>query len=211
MLAAATIRGYAQAVRPSNKLFLINTEQHLDHISGNSHFVEHGVEVYGHAGIQRYDSDLKNDIAEYIACIPNDVRRQRLEGEIVFTDTRIINPNKKIISEMKFDLGNVLVEVLLTPGHSPTNLCVFVPSEQVLFCGDCVVSGYLPNLEGSSIENWRQWLLSLDRIATLEANVLVCGHGPVLRGDMVQKEIQRVRSIIERAIIEERAPTSIKA
>jgi glyoxylase-like metal-dependent hydrolase (beta-lactamase superfamily II) len=206
-LAAATIRGYAQAVRPSNQLLLINTERHLDHISGNSHFADHGVEVYGHVGIQRQDSELKSDIDEYIACTPNVIRREQQEAAIVFTDTRIVNPVHKISSEIKFNLGNLNAEVLVTPGHTPTNLCVFVPAERVLFCGDSVVSGYLPNLEGGSVRDWQQWLSTLDRITELEAEVMVCGHGPVLQGANVPKEIQRIRTIIERAILEEKAPT----
>jgi glyoxylase-like metal-dependent hydrolase (beta-lactamase superfamily II) len=207
-LAAATIRGYAQVVRPSNKLLLINTERHLDHISGNSHFTDNGVEVYGHAGIQRQDSELKSDIDEYIASTPNTIRRERQEAAIVFTDTRIVNPIHKITSEMKFDLGNLTAEVLLTPGHTSTNLCVFVPAERVLFCGDSVVSGYLPNLEGSSVMDWQQWLSTLDRIAVLDVEILVSGHGPILQGSKVSKEVQRVRAIIEHAIIEGKAPTS---
>jgi glyoxylase-like metal-dependent hydrolase (beta-lactamase superfamily II) len=208
ILAAATIEGYAHAVRPSNQLLLINTERHLDHISGNSHFADNGVEVYGHVGIQRQDSELKSDIDEYIACTPNAVRRKREEAAIVFTGTRIINPIHKITSEIKFNLGNLNAKVLLTPGHTPTNLCVFVPVERVLFCGDSVVSGYLPNLEGGSVRDWHQWLSTLDRIATLEAKVLVCGHGPILQGANVPKEIQRVRKIIEHAILKKKAPTS---
>jgi glyoxylase-like metal-dependent hydrolase (beta-lactamase superfamily II) len=207
-LAAATIRGYAQGVRPSNQLLVINTEQHLDHIGGNSHFADNSIEVYGHAGIQRNDSELKSDIDEYSACTPNAVRREQREAAIVFTDTRIVNPNHKITSEIKFNLGNLNAEVLLTPGHTSTNLCLFVPAERVLFCGDSVVSGYLPNLEGGTIKDWQQWISTLDRIAGLEAEAIVCGHGPILKGDNVVKEIQRVRTIIERAILEEKAPTS---
>jgi hypothetical protein len=39
----------------------------------------------------------------------------------------------------------------------------------------------------------------------------VCGHGPILQGDDVPKEIQRVRTIIEHAILEEKAPTSYES
>jgi glyoxylase-like metal-dependent hydrolase (beta-lactamase superfamily II) len=154
---------------------------------------------------------LKSDIDEYIACTPNAVRRKREEAAIVFTGTRIINPIYKITSEIKFNLGNLNAEVLLTPGHTPTNLCVFVPAERVLFCGDSVVSRYLPNLEGGSVRDWQQWLSTLDRIVALEAEVLVCGHGPILQGDNVPKEIQRVRTIIERAILGKKAPTSYES
>ncbi len=206
-LAAETILGYAFAVRPTNTVVVVNTERHLDHIGGNSFFIEHGFEVYGHAGIQRSDEELKSDVDEFNRSISNSVRRERQEGTHLFANTRIANPTKILSSEMEFDLGGVTIRILLTPGHTPTNLCVYLGTEQVLYCGDTATSGYIPNLEGGTASSWQQWLLSLDRIAALPPRVLVCGHGPVLRGGEVKSEIQRVRAILERALQEGRAPT----
>ena len=46
-LAAQTIHGYASAARPGNKLRVINTEKHFDHIGGNGYFRELGIDVWG--------------------------------------------------------------------------------------------------------------------------------------------------------------------
>ena len=205
--AAATIYGYARALRASNKLLVINTEQHLDHIDGNSYFADRGIDIYGHRGIRRNDADLQSDIDAYIASVPDPVRRERPEGRIPFTDTHITNPNKRIDQDMSLDLGGVTVEVVLTPGHTPTNLCVVVPADRVVFCGDCVVSGYLPNLEGGDAAAWATWLKSLDRLASFEPEVLVCGHGPVVQGAAVPLEIARVRAAIQEAIATGKPPT----
>ena len=43
-LSAQTIFGYAQNVKPQNKLVAINTEPHSDHMGGNCFFNEKGVE-----------------------------------------------------------------------------------------------------------------------------------------------------------------------
>ena len=53
--AARTIYGYAKSVRTDNRLLVVNTERHLDHIGGNSLFHEQGVDIYGHQGIARTD------------------------------------------------------------------------------------------------------------------------------------------------------------
>jgi glyoxylase-like metal-dependent hydrolase (beta-lactamase superfamily II) len=37
---AATIQGYGTAARPSNRIQVINTEKHFDHIGGNGFFSE---------------------------------------------------------------------------------------------------------------------------------------------------------------------------
>ena len=43
--AARTIHGYAAAAKPGNKMRVINTEKHFDHIGGNSYFRDQGVDI----------------------------------------------------------------------------------------------------------------------------------------------------------------------
>jgi cyclase len=120
--AAETIHGYAKALHPSNRLLVINTEKHLDHINGNAYFTDQGVDIYGHGDFLRNDAELQNDIADYEACVPDRIRRERREGRIPFTDTRIVNPNKRIDRDMTLNLGGVTAEIILTPGHTPTKV-----------------------------------------------------------------------------------------
>jgi cyclase len=85
---------------------------------------------------------------------------------------------------------------------------VYVPSDGVLFCGDCLVNGYLPNLDAGSVGDWRIWLESLDRLAGLSARVIVPGHGPVAKGDEVPRLIESVSQVLRRSIEAGRSPTS---
>jgi glyoxylase-like metal-dependent hydrolase (beta-lactamase superfamily II) len=206
-LAAETIHGYASGVRPQNPLVAINTERHLDHIGGNAFFRDKGIDVYGHAQIARDDADLLDDVEAYNRCIPNRIRRELREGRIFFEGTAIANPNRPIQEATSLDLGALTAEVLMTPGHTRTNVSVFVPAEGVLYCGDCVVSRYLPNLEGGSVEDWRAWLRSLDLIASLGPTYIVPGHGGQLKGPQVQAEIHRIRSLLQEAVVKGVPPT----
>ena len=206
-LAAATIHGYASAVRPSNSLLVIDTERHLDHIGGNSFFHDRGVPILGHSGIARTDEELAADIDEINALVPERVRRERREAALAYEGTRMVNPTRPIEHDCDLDLGDLSVRVLLTPGHTPTNLSVFVPGEGALFTGDCVVAGYLPNLKAGGPEEWRTWLASLERISALTPRLIVPGHGPVLRDAQVPTALADVRRVLEDAIAEGRAPT----
>ena len=60
--AASTIHGYASVARPSNRLLVLDTERHFDHIGGNGYFRERGIDVYGHASIQRTDDEFRAEI-----------------------------------------------------------------------------------------------------------------------------------------------------
>ncbi len=205
--AARTIYGYASSVRPNNRVLVINTERHLDHIGGKSLFRDLGCDIYGHPGIARVEEELASAITELNACIPSQVRRQHEEARVFYAGTHIANPNKTIESEMHLDLGSFSVQVLPTPGHTATNLSLFVPINSVLYCGDCLVSAYLPNLEEGSAENWQTWLYSLERIEALAPEIVVPGHGEVLRGAEITLEIQRTRQILQEAIQKGHAPT----
>jgi glyoxylase-like metal-dependent hydrolase (beta-lactamase superfamily II) len=207
-LAAATIHGYATIARPDNLLVVIDTEKHFDHIGGNAYFRERGADVYGHAGIERTDREFRSEIAEFNEQISNPARRANREAEVFYEGTRLANPNRPIRDDLALDLGDCPVEVLLTPGHTPTNVSVYVSNDGVLYCGDCLVNGYMPNLDCGTRLDWQEWLVSLDRITGLAPKVVVPGHGPVATGNDVRRLIETLRSELERSISTGLSPTS---
>jgi glyoxylase-like metal-dependent hydrolase (beta-lactamase superfamily II) len=206
--AASTIHGYASMARPSNRLLVLNTERHFDHIGGNGYFRQRGIDVHGHASIQRTADEFRTEIADFNGEISNPARRSRHESQIFYHETHLANPNCLIDEDSHMDLGGCEVEILLTPGHTPSNLSVYVPSDGVLFSGDCLVNGYLPNLDAGSVADWQIWLKSLDRLAGLAPLIVVPGHGPVANGDEVPRLIESLREVLRQSIEAGRSPTS---
>ncbi|HEX2913837.1 MAG TPA: MBL fold metallo-hydrolase [Chloroflexia bacterium] len=200
MLAAQTIHGYATCARPENQLIVINTERHLDHVNGNAFFRSKEVEIYGHHKIVRQPSDLESDIVDYNACIPDPIRRAAGEAQAFFQGTAIDNPTRPIHDEMELNLGGLEIQIIFTPGHTPTNISVFLPLEGVLYCGDCMVQAYAPNLDAGGPAEWQTWLESLDKIERLQPKVVMPGHGNVLKGAEISREIERIRATIETAL-----------
>ena len=176
-LAAQTIHGYATAVRPGNQMVLINTERHFDHMGGDGYFGGLGVPIWGHAGIARTAASFEQEIAEFTAEIADPARRAYDEGRAFYAGTTLANPDHPISADMEFELGGCTARILLTPGHTPTNLSVWIPEEGALYTGDCLIRGYVPNLESGGPAEWAQWLHSLDRLEQLRARLLVTGHG----------------------------------
>jgi len=131
------------------------------------------------------------------------------EESAFYFDTELANPNRQIESDTRFDLGACEVEILLTPGHTPTNISVWLESERVLFTGDCLIAKYLPNLDAGSPPDWRIWLASIDRLEQLDAQIVVAGHGPVARGAEVPAMIARVREVLHNSIARGASPTAL--
>jgi glyoxylase-like metal-dependent hydrolase (beta-lactamase superfamily II) len=207
-LAAQSIYGYAVAVKPTNALRVVNTEKHFDHVGSNGFFRSHGVEIWAHPEAARSETEFAAEMAEFNLQIGNRVRRGRNEAKAFFFETEVTAPTHKISSDTQFELGGCTVQILLTPGHTPTNLCVWVPDDRVLYTGDCLIREYLPNLEAGTPEDWRVWLSSLDRIEALQPAIVVTGHGPVSRVDEIPRMIDAVRQVLAEAIRRGVPPTA---
>ena len=206
-LSAKTIYGYAKAVKPDNDLIAINTEPHFDHIGGNCFFKEMGVDIYGHSSINRRDEELEEAKKEYGTSITNELRKKNNEEEVVFYNTKVANPNIVISSNTTIDLGEINAEIILTPGHTKMNLSIYIQSEKVLFCGDALVTDYIPNLECGGKSDWKDWIISIEQIKNISPEIIVPGHGEILTGDKIKTEINRINSILNSAIEKGVPPT----
>jgi len=88
-MAAQTIHGYASIARPTNKLRVINTEKHFDHVGGNGYFRTLGIDVWGHHGIRRTPEEFQAEIAEFNDTIANPARRANFEARAFFHETSL--------------------------------------------------------------------------------------------------------------------------
>ena len=77
---------------------------------------------------------------------------------------------------MSSDLGEW--QVLETPGHAPSHVCLHQPERRLLISGDHLLgrvslyfdAGYTPDPVG-------EFLASLDKVAALDARLALAGHG----------------------------------
>ncbi len=207
-LSAQTIYGYSKSVKPENKLIVVNTEPHFDHIGGNSFFQERGIDIFAHPGIQRRSEEFIQNKEDYNTTIQNQVRRSKKETEVFFYKTKLANPSKVLSQDDKIDLGDIKAVVYETPGHTPFNISLFIEPDHVLLCGDCIVTGYIPNLEVGNQPEWQTWLKSINILEKLNPEIIVPGHGDSIVGkSSINKEIINIRSVLNSAIAESKAPT----
>lgn len=92
---------------------------------------------------------------------------------------RLVWPNITFDGTLRLELGGKHVRLFHTPGHSQDSCCAYVEEDGILFAGDTVVTGIVPAVgDGDS----RALEASLRRLAGIEIEVLVPGHGPIVRG-----------------------------
>ena len=96
--------------------------------------------------------------------------------------------------EGELEVGEHRLQVIETPGHAPGSLCIYWPAAKALFSGDVIFSQSLgrTDLPGG---NGAQLKEAIDRLAELDVNLLLPGHGPEVRGvGEVKKNFYLVRS-----------------
>jgi glyoxylase-like metal-dependent hydrolase (beta-lactamase superfamily II) len=198
---ANTIYGYAKGIKPDNELIVINTEKHLDHISGNILFFKKGIKIYGHENIARKEEDLFSMMNDFNRVINDEKRKLNHEEQILFEGTEIINPEIKLNCDCTIDLGELSVNIIMTPGHTDTNLSVYFPEEKVLYSGDCVLPDFLPNTGEGDEKDWQIWSKSLEKIKNLQLEYIIPGHGSVIEGNSsILKEIMRIEEYLKSKI-----------
>lgn len=145
--------------------FIVNTHGHIDHIGGNAFFKER----FPSASLVIHEQDLV-----YLK-----QPALNLSQEIGFS---FISPLPDAFfegEESQIFLGEHRMEILRTPGHTPGSVCLFVPEEGWLFCGDTLFLGSVgrTDLPGGS---FRELVESLEHIFERfsDSVQIFPGHGP---------------------------------
>ncbi len=90
--------------------------------------------------------------------------------------------------------GRILYQVIHTPGHSRSHVCLWSPDDRLLLSGDHMLPGITPPINfhhGLDDDPLGQFIDGLERIETLDPASVLPGHGTPF-----QEGARRARSII---------------
>lgn len=103
-----------------------------------------------------------------------------LHPDDVFLYERVFDsaPEERLQDGQAFEIGDVALRVLHTPGHAPGACCFHAPSLATVFSGDTLFSGG-PGATGRSFSDFETIINSIsERLLTLPSETLVLtGHG----------------------------------
>lgn len=146
--------------------WLILTHYHWDHILGPEAFPE--AQVIGHEALPRQLRGKSG--ADTMAAIDRWVRENGIVRREPFQfpqlDYEVHPPDRLAIGDLSLDL-------IHTPGHSPDQLAIYEPATATLWASDILSDIEIPFISDSLVafEN------TLAQLADLEIQVLVPGHG----------------------------------
>lgn len=180
--------------------YLIITHYHTDHFYGIQAFKEIGAVSVAHRWAYDYLSD---PYAESFF-----KSRQKVLGEYL-KGTKIIPPDVAMSEEIILRISDENIDIQhICEGHTRGDLIAYIPKINTLIAGDLIFNERVPFL-GSG--NSKSWLKCIDKIIKLEPDLVLPGHGDILKGKqnilkkakLTKKYIIDMRKIIRKMIDEE--------
>ena len=175
---AVAMREEAQRHGPIR--YIINTEHHVDHIFGNYFFRDTGAVVVHHQRV--FDNFMKAQPELDPFAYAEKALEDDPEGRVLFPDrdsyySTLKKADVVVTGDATLYVGGHSFRLIHTPGHTAGQMAVHAPDERIVFAGDTVFSHCQTWLMTSDVD---QWLAALDKLAELDIDKIVPGHGPVV-------------------------------
>jgi cyclase len=209
--------------------YLLNTHFHNDHNNGNKAYLDafpslaivaqeetkQDMDLIQPGNIEREPKQLGAAVAAFRQGkdqqgqpLSEDDKKQvqamlpGLEAELVEFKTLVYqSPTLTFTDKLDINLGNREVQVKhLGRGNTPGDAIVYLPKEKILVAGDLLVHPIPYTFDGYPAE----WAQTLQRMAQLDAGIIVPGHGAVqhdkaflyLTADLMNSAVEQVRARI---------------
>jgi glyoxylase-like metal-dependent hydrolase (beta-lactamase superfamily II) len=161
---------------------IINTHEHFDHIGANRYFQDYAlIAAHQFAAIKIAVED------RYVTMYKSgDLNEPPLKVHLWLED------------KCRLDLGNYILEVVHTPGHTSGSVCIYEVNFKVLFTGDTVFAeGVLSYIsESGSVGDY---INSIGRLGRMKVNELYPGHGAISKRpeEDMQRAILNARALLK--------------
>ncbi|MEM0214591.1 MAG: MBL fold metallo-hydrolase [Archaeoglobaceae archaeon] len=167
------LRALKRYINPKELDYVFLTHSHYDHAAAAGYFM-------GMWKIAIHEEEMKL------------LRLQRFVS-VFGMKFKAFEPDIMLQGGEKFELGEIKLEVIHTPGHSPGSVCFYEPNKKWLFSGDTVFAygsfgRYdLPGGDG------RLLLESIERLSKLDVINLYPGHEDVVEGNAKESILESLR------------------
>jgi len=178
----------------------LDTHYHFDHTLGNAYYGAQGIAIWAHEktaplmvkvygpGQEIARADRKAGIEKRIKNAKNESEREHWKGDlkalklvsesvesaVVSLPNRPLDPSKLPAT---VDLGGIQAVIESYPGHTPGDLIVRVPQQNVVFTGDLLFNGMYPATSDADLGGWRK---ALETFSGYDKETLfIPGHGPL--------------------------------
>jgi glyoxylase-like metal-dependent hydrolase (beta-lactamase superfamily II) len=172
---------------------VINSHAHFDHTFGNQVFAAlDGVPIYGHHLVAKHFRDFEAPRLQRQQADPSS------EPGRDWSSVRLTPPTRTIAERTRITVSGRDMELIpLAPGHTDTDLAIFIPGQRVWILGDIVEESGPPMFgSGCFPLGWPGVLAGL--LAEIQPDdVVVPGHGAIVTRSFVAAQFAQLSETSE--------------
>lgn len=187
-----------RSVTDNPVLYVVNSHFHPDHTHGN--------QVFAGAHLISNDGTRQNILQKDLPSLNRTIRittdqleklQKQAENEkdgdsfdSLHRQIKTLQDYLATLSELKISAPFVVLDdffiiqdgskevrlQFLGPGHTDSDIILFLPSEKIAFLGDLFFNQAIPNVQDANV---LEWMKTLEKILELDCEQYVPGHGPV--------------------------------
>jgi glyoxylase-like metal-dependent hydrolase (beta-lactamase superfamily II) len=167
------------------RLLVVNSHMDWDHFWGNSALPE-GTCIFAHVAARDRLPKSQDELWRKAADEPR------------FAGITLVPPNLTFATDLHLDGGDLVLELMHTPGHTPDHLCVWIPAMRTCLAMDCVEYP-VPEVWSDHPADLAALRRSLVRIRNLHADIVLPAHGGTFSPDIVDQNIAYFDLLVDRA------------
>lgn len=168
-------------------LVVVNSHMDWDHFWGNAAVADRAMIVAHETALQRY---REPDVRE--------VLRQKAAEDARYRSVELHGPSLTFCGAMRLDGGDLTLELLHTPGHTPDHVAVWIPELKTCLAVDAVEDP-IPEVWSDDPKDLQSLLRSLSLIHRLGAEHVVLAHGQTSSPAVVERNLAYFAELARRA------------
>ncbi|MGO8022353.1 MBL fold metallo-hydrolase [Rhizobium leguminosarum] len=167
-------------------LIVINSHMDWDHFWGNAAIAGRAPIIAHAAAIDR----LRDPSAQ-------EVLRDKVSQEPRFRNVDLIGPDITFSGSMTLNGGNLTLELIHAPGHTPDHIAVWIPQLRICLAVDAVEYP-IPEVWSKNADDLRLIRSSLERIRDLNARLVIPAHGRTYSPSAVDDNLAYFQTLADR-------------
>ncbi|MBB3458845.1 glyoxylase-like metal-dependent hydrolase (beta-lactamase superfamily II) [Rhizobium sp. BK313] len=167
-------------------LVVVNSHMDWDHFWGNA-------AIAGKASIVAHAAALER-LHDPSAL---QVLRDKAKEDARFQNVELVGPDITFAGSMSIHGGDLTLELIHTPGHTPDHIAVWIPEVRVCLAVDAVEYP-IPEVWSRNSDDLRMLYASLRRIHDLNAEFVIPAHGRTFSPSMVGKNLSYFEGLASR-------------
>jgi len=167
-------------------LIVVNSHMDWDHFWGNA-------AIAGKAPIIAHTA-ARARLSDTSCC---QVLDEKMREEPRFRNVELIAPDITFSDSMALHGGDLTLELIHTPGHTPDHVAIWIPEIRVCLAVDAVETP-IPEVWSKSSDDLRLICSSLERIRDLHPKFVIPAHGGTISPSTVDDNLSYFRALAAR-------------